>query len=283
MKFRMFSMNNEDNGLNVRRRSFLWKTGAAVSAMFVTSSAGVARPGTGENMTLKKEVERLSGRLGIREDENSIRALHHAYGCYLDRGRHREIVGLFTGDGEVVFNGGIFTGREQGVRRLYADYFGKAFMGDHNGPVHGCLLDHPRQQDVIEIAPDRNTATARFHCLIQAQATVDPDTPHIDMARLQGLDVRRWWEGGVYENTYVKDGATWKIKRLEYRPVWQDGFPQGRGCNRPVVVRPFAKTYPEDPLGPDRLITPEPKTDGETVFVNFLNFPTPATGELWKT
>jgi hypothetical protein len=284
MKFRKITSQSNHNPkrLNSRRRSFLWQTGAAVSAVFASAAAGMARPGAQANTTLQDQVERLSGRLGILEDENAIRELHRYYGYYLDKGMHREIVELFADAGAVVFNGGIFMGKEQGVRRLYVDYFGRGFTGGRHGPVHGFLLDHTQTQNAVEIAADRNTAIARFHCLMQARAPVDPDSPHLDMARLQGQDIVQWWEGGIYENTYVKHGSVWKIQRLEYRPVWQADYAQGRAYGRPGYIRPFARTWPEDPIGPDRLIPPVPEQPGGLNVVSFQQ-PHPVTEKLWKT
>jgi hypothetical protein len=76
----------------------------------------------------------------------------------------------------------------------------------------------------------------------------------MDLARQQGQGIIQWWEGGVYENSYVKDSDTWKIKKLDYRVLWQASYAQGLSYTRPISVPLFSKVYPENPSGPDRLI-----------------------------
>jgi hypothetical protein len=266
---------------NVERRSFIWKTGAALSAVLASAVGGASKPEADENKNLKEQVDRLSSQLGILEDTNAIRKLHNAYGYYLDKGIFEEIVSLFADDGEVYFNGGIFMGKDNGIRRLYIDHFGQGFTGDKNGPLHGFLLDHTQQQDIVDIAPDRKSAKARFHCFMQAEAQVDSEFPMMEMARQQGQGVLQWWEGGIYENFYVKEGDTWKIKKLDYRAIWYADYALGWAYSKPGYIQPFSKIYPEDPTGPDKLITPASKIQPDMEVVSF-HCPHPVTSELWK-
>jgi hypothetical protein len=266
---------------NTGRRSFVWKTGSALSAVFASAVAGMSKPKADESGTLKEQVGRLSNQLGILEDTNAIRKLHHAYGYYLDKGIWEEIVNLFAEDGEVYFNGGIFEGKDKGVRRLYVEYFGRGFTGNNHGPVHGFLLDQTQEQDVVDVATDRKSAKARFHCLMQVGVQVVSALPMMEMARQQGQGSLQWWEGGMYENSYVRDGGVWKIKRLDYRAIWQADYALGWAYSKPGYIRPFSKTYPEDPTGPDKLTAPaaEPQLDTELVA---FQCPHPVTGKLWE-
>jgi hypothetical protein len=266
---------------NTGRRSFIWKTGSALSAVLVSAFAGISKPRSDETGALKEQVERLSDQLGILEDTNAIRKLHHTYGYYLDKGIWDEIVNLFASDAEVYFNGGVFEGRDKGVRRLYIDYFGRGFSGNNYGPVQGFLLDQTQKQDVLAVAPDRRSAKARFHCLMQMAAKVVSDSPMMEMARQQGQGILQWWEGGIYENSYVRDGDIWKIKRLDYRAIWQADYALGWAYARPAYIPPFSKRFPEDPTGPDRLISTETERRRDTEMVSF-HYPHPVTGMLWK-
>jgi hypothetical protein len=265
----------------VARRSFIWKTGAALSAMLASAVAGVSKPRADGSRNLKEQVDRLSNQLGILEDTNAIRKLHQAYGYYLDKGIYEEIVNLFADDGEVYFNGGIFVGKDRGVRRLYIDHFGQGFAGKNGEPVHGFLLDHTQQQDVVNVAPDRKSAKARFHCFMQAWVRDPSEYPMMELARQQGQGILQWWEGGVYENLYLKDGDSWKIKKLDYRAIWQADYALGWSYAKPGYVPPFSKTYPEDPTGPDKLITPAPELRADTEVMAF-RYPHPVTGKLWQ-
>lgn len=49
---------------------------------------------------------------------------------------------------------------------------------------------------------------------------------------------RQWWEGGLYENDYVKEDGIRKIKVLNYRPVYHATFEHGWTYTKPQFV-PF--------------------------------------------
>ncbi len=215
------------------------------------------------------KVEELQNRIGTLEDVHAIRRLQHAYGYYIDKCLYDETVDLFTENGEVHFMGGVFRGRA-GVRRLYIERFRKNFTNDKNGPIFGFLLDHPQMQDVIDVAPDRKTAKARFRCTMQAGLHESA------IGR-----VRQWWEGGLYENTYVREDGVWKILILNYRPVWHADYETGWAHTRPQYVQFFSQTYPTDPVGPDALENPKPVLWPDTDVLPF-HYPHPVTGRRWK-
>jgi len=196
--------------------------------------------------TLEATIAKLENSIGIMEDTHAIRRLHHLYGFFIDKCLYDETVDLFAEDSEVRFMGGIFKGKA-GARRLYVDRFRKNFTGDTNGPVYGFLLDHPQLQDVVDVASDRKTAKARFRCMMQAGRH--------ESAATESQVPRQWWEGGMYENEYVNDGGIWKIKVLDYNPVWHATFEDGWAHTPKQFVPFFSTTYPEDPLGPDTLAT----------------------------
>ena len=240
---------------NQGRRSFLWKAGAAMSAVFASAVTGVSRYLADQDAGLKDQVDRLSNQLGIQEDRNAIRALHRTYESYLDQGRYEEVVNLFADDGEVSYNGGLFDRRERGVRRLYCDHFRAGFTGKMIEPAPGFGLDSNWFQDIIDVAPDRNTARAQFAYSMQVGAPMASDSQLVKMARLQGQGIIKWWEGGIHEVSYVKEGDSWKIKRLEYRVIAKANYAPGRSYARSIHVPAFSRTYPADPTGPDRLTT----------------------------
>ncbi|HET6969617.1 MAG TPA: nuclear transport factor 2 family protein [Phenylobacterium sp.] len=184
----------------------------------------------------------LEARLTQLEDIEAVRKLQFLYGYLIDQCMYDEVVDLFADDGEVRFFGGRFIGKA-GVRRLYVGRFRKTFTGDVNGPVDGFLLDHPQLQDVIDIQADGHTALARVRALMQAGRHADHGGP------------RQWWEGGLYENTYVKEGGVWKIKVLDYKPQWHADFDKGWAHTPPNYVPFFTRTFAQgEPTGPDELI-----------------------------
>lgn len=204
---------------------------------------------------LEKQVAALTGRLARQEDEQAVRKLQHLYGYLIDKCLYREVVDLFTDDGEVWFFGGKYKGRA-GVKRLYIERFQTSFTHGNNGPIDGFLLDHPQLQDIVDIQADGVTALARFRSVMQAGRHRDYVEPPSAMERNlpPRLRARQWWEGGIYENTYKKVDGVWRIKILNYNPHWHADFETGWAHTAPNYV-PFPKTtYPDDPLGPDELI-----------------------------
>ncbi|MGZ5936286.1 MAG: nuclear transport factor 2 family protein [Rhizomicrobium sp.] len=215
-------------------------------------------------------IARLESRIGNLEAESAVRRLQYTYGYLIDKCMYNEAVDLFAENGEVRFMGGIYKGKE-GVRRLYIGRFRKNFTNDYNGPVFGFLLDHPQLQAVIDVAPDGKSAKLRGRSVMQAGR-------HESITEAGALP-RQWWEGGIYENEYVKEDGVWKIKVLDYNPLWHGMFDKG-WAHTPPNAYPFAsKTYPEDPLGPD-VIAPEPhrRLWPETPLVPF-HYTHPVTGK----
>lgn len=233
------------------RRSFIRKTGTAVSAVLATAAAGVSKSRAGQDTGLKDQVARLSNRIGSLEDADAVRRLHRAYESSLSRGMYTEVVNMFADDGEAVFNGGLFRGKNSGIRRLYCEHFSRGLTGKKMEPAPGF---QPDQQDMVEIAPDRRSARARFPYSMQVGVPIVSDSPLVAMARLQGQGVVQWWEGGIHEISYVKIGETWKIRRLEYRVLSKANYKPGRSYARPLNIPAFSKAYPADPTGPDRLL-----------------------------
>jgi hypothetical protein len=232
--------------LNSGRRSFLWKAGMAMSAAVAAAVPAIAKSNGSKNT----DADHLARQLGILEDENSLRSLHKTYENLLDAGKYEEVAGLFAKDAVVVFNGGVFKGKS-GVSRLYSECFNAGLTGKKIGPAPG----FEPKQETITVAADRLSAKAQFPYSIQVGAPMAPDSQLVNMARLQGGGIRKWCEGGTYEISYVKDikEGNWKIAKLEYRVSSSTDYRPGRAYANPISVPRFAKTYPADPAGPDRL------------------------------
>ncbi len=215
---------------------------------------------------LTARIDKLEHDLGIQQDIHQIRRLQYTYGYFIDKSQYNEVVDLFSEDGDVWFLGGIYRGKA-GVRRLYIERFQAQFTQGHNGPRYGWLLDHPQLQMVIDVAPDRQAANVRGRSMMQAGLhETAAGTP------------RAWWEGGIYENDYVRENGIWKIKVLRYFPFWHGSFADG-WTKTPIDFIPMAKTlFPEDPLGPDALVQPAPRLWPATDTIAF-HYPHPVTGK----
>jgi hypothetical protein len=191
----------------------------------------------------------LEHKVGVLEDVQAIRRLHWAYGYYIDFNRPDEVADLFAEDGAVVFLSGEYVGHK-GVKRLYGDWIQGRFTGGRPGPVNGLLLDHFQMQDIITVAPDRKTAKGRFHGILLGGW-------HDDFQETkEEIMPQQFMEAGIYENDYVRVDGVWKIRRLDYMMQWQANYEEG-WAHTTAHLQPATKTYPEDPLGPDRLLPPE--------------------------
>src|SRR5438874_769466 len=163
------------------------------------------------------------------------------------------------------FVSGTYKYRAPGGRLPWRSYPGAP--APHNGPRYGWLLDHPQLQMVIDVAPDRRTAQARGRSLMQA-----------GLHHTAEGNPRAWWEGGIYENDYVRANDVWKIRALRYFPFWHGSFAEG-WQKTPIDFIPMAKArYPHDPIGPDELINPPPRLWPATDTVPF-HYPHPVTGK----
>ena len=198
---------------------------------------------------VEQRLAALEHRVGELEDLNAIRRLHWAYGYYIDFNRPDEVAELFAEDGSVVFLSGEYVGKA-GVKRLYGDWIQQRFTGGRPGPVHGLLLDHFQMQDVITVAPDRQTAKGRFHGILLGGGHDDFQDTREEMMPQQFM------EAGIYENDYVVENGQWKIKRLNYMMQWQGNYEEG-WAHTTAHLQPAEKVYPEDPIGPDFLLPRE--------------------------
>jgi len=215
---------------------------------------------------LRRELDGVRNELGVLQDVKAVRELQFKYGYYMDKCLFPAIVDLFADDAVLYFLGGIYRGKA-GARRLYGGATGL------NGPVDGLLFEHLIVQDIVDVAPDRQTALGRFRTFMQGgvHETHPNPPPNIPAA---------FWEGGVYENQYVKDKGVWKIKVFNYRVVWQADYDKGwaRSSVNPLMVSTQTKTFPENPRGPDEIAAaPAPRWPKQGVHP--FHYPHPVTGE----
>ena len=215
---------------------------------------------------LRRELDAVRNELGMLQDVKAVRELQFKYGYYMDKCLFPAIVDLFADDAELYFLGGIYRGKA-GARRLYGGATGL------NGPVDGLLFEHLIVQDIVDVAPDRKTAKGRFRTFMQGGVHESHPNPPPNIPAA-------FWEGGVYENEYVKDKGVWKIKVFNYRVVWQADYDKGWAHSSvdPLMVRAQTKTFPENPKGPDEIAAaPAPRWPKQGIHP--FHYPHPVTGE----
>lgn len=230
---------------DIGRRSFFLTMGAAGVSTALASTSAAAAP-----------KDDASSRAAALEEERALRRLHQEFEHALDRGRYDDVVAMFADDAEVVFNGGVFHQRAEGISRLYRQRFRSAKAGSRMEPAPGFEVEDDPQQDSVNVSADRLSASAVFPYSIRMGAPVETVTSHADMARVHGDAVQAWWEGGVYHIAYRRDSvqSRWRIGRLEYETLSRADYRAGRTYALPITVPAIAKTYPEDGHGPDALV-----------------------------
>jgi hypothetical protein len=192
--------------------------------------------------------------VALLEEEKALRKFHQRFEQAMDKGLHEEVIGMFAVDAEVVFNGGVFSQRSQGVSRLYRERFPSGKTGRRMEPAPGFELTADQQQESVDVSPDLRSATAVFPYSIQVGMPFETESSLAAMARLHGEGVRTWWEGGVYKVTYRKDEAgSWTISRLEYDTQSRADWRTGRRYAQPISVARLSTRFPADPHGPDGL------------------------------
>jgi hypothetical protein len=231
-------LNSQSNG---GRRSFIWKMGAAMTAGILASSAPAAAKSVVAN-DLGSEIgmRELSERLAILEAEKSIIGLYHTYELLLNDGIYDKIPELFVTDGEAVYNGGVFKGRDKGVTRLYNERFRSGLAGKRLDVTLGS-----KEQHLIELSEDHLSAKANFPFAIQVGTPMVSDSVLVSMARLHGEGINKWRENGICELSLSRQSREdiWMINKLEYRTE-----------SKSVSVPQFAKVFPDDHEGPDTLV-----------------------------
>lgn len=156
------------------RRRFFVAAGAAAAAPLAVMGAARARP-------VEPEPS-LEARLAELEDLAAIRRLHHD-----DLRRFNEIAaaalpGVPTAD------------IEPGVRRIVSDFFDDAA--------------------VLEISPDRTSATLRVPCTVDLATPIEaPGMSLVDMARLQGDGVLVKSRSRMLEQRWVRIDGAWQLER----------------------------------------------------------------------
>ncbi|KAF2743008.1 hypothetical protein M011DRAFT_529426 [Sporormia fimetaria CBS 119925] len=226
---------------------------------------------TSEVEELKKVVAQLQKDVRRLSDQEEVRKLQYIYGYYLDKCLYKEVAELFADhqDTCVEFLGGRYNGKE-GVKRLYVQRFANKFANGRNGPVHGFLLDHPQIQGIVDINPEGTHAQGRFRSMMSAGT-------HESVKDIHPRGLVQWWEGGIYENEYIKENGVWKIFRLKYFPFWHATFEKGWSHTQENYVPFLSKLFPEDSEGPDELCE-RPMMWPDTRVVPF-HYEHPVTGD----
>jgi hypothetical protein len=172
---------------------------------------------------LEVKLASLQREINLVEDRKAIERLQQQWGHYVSEGMAAEAAALFA-DGPTASieyaQQGVYLGRARIEAFLRAS-------GAKLAP--GELRETPVMQAVMHVAPDGQTARARWRSLV--------------LGGVHGQDGH--WEEGPYENEYVKQAGTWKISRLHWYTTMSSSY--DRGWHR----------APQPALGPLRELPPD--------------------------
>lgn len=237
---------------------------------FVCASAGaqVASPGNapvsrGQALAaidkaglneLRALVKKQEVRLQNIEDIEAISRLTRAYGYYVDKNLWDQVVDLFAEDSTVELDQrGIFVGKK-GVRRMFLERMGRGQIG----MVRGRLFNHFQLQEIVTVAPDGQTAKARFRTFAQVAGF---------------SSVKQAWNEGVYENAYVKENGVWKFSKMKFWGTYYTPYDQGWVGEQMTYINGTGMSEGAD----------LPSTDGGVFFPEVFyppyHYPNPVTGK----
>lgn len=199
------------------------------------------------------DAESTRGALLQLQAERDVLALQHRYQQALDARDMDAVLALFAEDAEVHYNGGVFSGRHQGVSRLYRGYFATHGIGAHMAPPPGSGFGQAAVQRVT-VTKDARSAAVEVPYSIQAGRALQSGTSLTAMARLHGEGLRLWWEGGVMVLALSKAvTGQWLLTRLHYKVEACADYRSGRSWSVPLDVPAFSACFPWVEHGPDSI------------------------------
>jgi hypothetical protein len=204
---------------------FLFAALAAASLAAPVARAADAAPSLD---SLARDTERA-------EAIRAVKNLQYAYAQFAQYGLWTEMGALFAGNGEVIWGDRTLQG-PAAIAKYNMDTFGAGKPGLPEGVMNTLFIEVP----LVNLSVDGNSALARWYGLHMLGGAAD--------AR---------WEGGTFQNEYVKQGGVWKIARLRFFP--QFGGPYEGG------MRLLANPLPLVPYhfkSPDVVGTPVPAPTG---------------------
>lgn len=201
----------------------------------------------------RTQIVALEARADRIKDSNDIKRLQRAYGYYLDKAQWDDMADLFAEDATAEYGpDGVYVGQDH-IRKYF-----RQLGGGKNGLQQGGINNHLILQGVVHVAPDGNTAKARWRALIQAGEFKKAAT----------------WGEGPYEIEYVKQDGVWKISKLHW---YQTFLAPYEGGWAKVKLQPFTPSPNSKAVPPDQPMS-EKYEPYPAAFVPPYHYENPVTG-----
>ena len=182
----------------------------------------------------KIDLAALEPRISVMNEEDKVRNLQNAYGYYMDRKMWDDVTDLFTSDGALaIANVGVYDGPKS-IRRAL----------ERSGPAgltHGQLNELMQLDMMVAIEPGGMEARARgleFGMLGEA----DKGTAFYTLA--------------IFENRYVKQNDTWRIREMRIFPLMKTDYAQGWAKSQVADPPPAREHAPDRPVPAADVMTP---------------------------
>lgn len=173
----------------------------------------------------QQRIEQLAVGADNVEGIRAVKRLQHAYAQYLEQGRWNDVADLFADSGVAQSGATTIAGRAK-----LKDYFLKEVGRGQQGLATGRLNLRMALSPVINLSEDGAHAKGRWH----------------EVAMLGEFGKSATWEGGLYENEYVRENGVWKIATLHFYPQYAGSYEAGW---RSVSETPFLVPYHYDAQG----------------------------------
>ncbi|MEJ0100867.1 MAG: nuclear transport factor 2 family protein [Pseudomonadota bacterium] len=165
----------------------------------------------------------IAARINRLQDETDVQNLQHAFGYYLDRKLYDDAADLFAASGEMKFGNVAAAHGAKAIKASLIKQFGPSPL------QRGELFDHILMSTVITIAADGRHAQARTS----------------QLGELGKMGDYANWELGEFDNSFVKEGGTWKVQAVHYQPTMITDFDLGWSRDwRPKPGLPMALRFP---------------------------------------
>jgi hypothetical protein len=168
-------------------RLFARRTLVCAALTFAAATHAAAQTEPRSVSALSADIDALDARITRLEDTAAIERLQRAYGYYVDVSQFYDVTDLFAADSRLEIGGrGVFLGKARVFQYMRE-------LGPTMAPAHDVMYTHQQLQPLVTLAPDGETAAARWAPFVMAGAV---------------------WGDVTYENRYVKEDGVWKIQSL---------------------------------------------------------------------
>jgi hypothetical protein len=157
---------------------------------------------------MQNRIQELEKQVAVFRDIEDIQRLQKSYGYYLQNWLYEEIIDLFCDgpDAELNIMAGIFHGKES-VRNYFSSL---KTMGENPEFLHQSM----QLSGIVDVKPDGETAEGRWYALGA-------------IALPMGNGVKPMALNGIYTSIYIKENGKWKIKELNFHPIFMGSPEEG--------------------------------------------------------